>query len=245
MATTTVQQPHISTLSPHQIQLFRHNGFLKLPNRLPEDTVERLKAAVWKNINNEVEPLVRDSESRIVRISNLVDRDPIFLETASSPLVLDPLECLMGPNIELIRNRHNHATLRLSSEKKSGLHRDVKQWSRTIFTVLFYLEETTVENGCTRLVPGSHHFPGIDGKIGDDPWTQAISEQAVPVPVPAGSMLVIDSMVMHRVGQNNTDSTRMSMTIGYHSVDELSDMPNPKRIVVRGEGVYNGNDQNY
>ena len=231
-----------TALTFEEIQLFRHNGYLKLRNCLSEDTVERLKAAIWKDINDEVEPVVRDSESRVVRISDLVDRDPIFLETASSPLVLDPLESLMGPNIELITNRHNHATLRLSSEKKSGLHRDVKQWSRTIFTVLFYLEETNMENGCTLLVPGSHHFPGITGKIGDDPWTQTLAEQAVPAPIPAGGLLVIDSMIMHRVGQNKTSNSRMSMTVGYHSVDELNDVPNPKRIVVRGEGLYSGND---
>ena len=242
---TVSTEPTQSALTTEEIQLFRQNGYLKLRNSLTQDTVERLKTAIWKDINNEVEPLVRDSENRVVRISDLVDRDPIFLKTASCPMVLDPLECLMGPNIELIKNRHNHATLRLSSEKRSGLHRDIKQWSRTIFTVLFYLEATTVENGCTCLVPGSHHFPGINGNIGDDLWTQIISEQAVPVPLPAGSVLIIDSMIMHRVGQNTTDSSRMSMTLGYHSVDELMDMPNPKRILVRGEGIYNGNDQKY
>ena len=32
------------------------------------------------------------------------------------------------------------------------------------------------------------------------------------------------------------------MTVGYHSVDELSDVPNPKRVLVRGERIYRGND---
>ena len=233
----------MSALTPEEIRLFRHNGFLKLRGRLPEETLDRLKAAILKDIDEEAEPIVRNKEGRVVRISDLVDRDPVFQETVSSPLVLDPLECLMGPNIELIKNRHNHATLRTATENYDGLHRDVRQWTRTIFTVLFYLEETTIENGCTLLVPGSHHFPGVTGKIGDDPWTQSIADQAVPLPVPAGTMLVIDSMVMHRAGQNTTDDTRMSMTIGYHSVDELSDVPNPKRILVRGEGIYSGNDQ--
>ena len=44
------------------------------------------------------------------------------------------------------------------------------------------------------------------------------------------------------IGQNRTDSTRMSMTLGYHSVDELSDVENPKRILVRGKRPYDGND---
>jgi hypothetical protein len=57
-----------------------------------------------------------------------------------------------------------------------GLHRSVRQWTRTIFTVIFYLEATTLENGCMWLVLGSHHFPGLAGKIGESECTQAIAE---------------------------------------------------------------------
>lgn len=240
-----ISQTHATALTPHQVQLFRHNGFLKLPNRLPKETVEQLKETISKNIENEIEPVVRDPNGTIVRISALVERDPIFLETASSPLVLDPLESLLGPNIELITNRHNHATLRTAAEYKENMHRDIKQWSRTIFTVLFYLEETTVENGCTVAVPGSHHFPSVQGRLREHDWTQDVLEQAVPIPMPEGGMLVIDSMIMHGAGENKTQNTRTSMTIGYHSVDELWDLPNPKRILVRGDGIYGGNDTKY
>ncbi len=231
------------SLTSQQVHLFRHNGFLKLKDRLPAEQVERLKKAIWKNIREEVQPVVRNREGRVVRISDIVDRDPVFLETASSPLALDSLESLLGPNIELIKNRHNHATLCLASENRpEGLHRDIRQWSRTIFTVIFYLQETTVENGCTLVVPGSHHFPAVNGRLYDEAWTRDLLDQALPVPMPEGGLLVIDSMLFHGIGQNRTDGTRMSMTLGYHSVDELSDVENPKRILVRGKRPYDGND---
>ena len=230
------------SLTSEQVHLFRHNGFLKLENRLPEEQVEKLKKTILRNFQEEVQPVVRDREGRVVRISGVVDREPVFFETASSPLVLDPLESLLGPNIELIKNRHNHATLRLASENRpEGLHRDVRQWSRTIFTVIFYLQETTVENGCTLVVPGSHHFPGVDGRLYDEARTRHLLDQALPVPMLEGGMLVIDSMIMHGVGQNKTDGTRMSMTVGYHSVDEIADLENPHRMLVRGERPYAGN----
>ncbi|MCY3765445.1 MAG: phytanoyl-CoA dioxygenase family protein [Gemmatimonadetes bacterium] len=230
------------SLTSEQVHLFRHNGFLKLKDRLREDRSEKLRKAIWRNIHEEVEPAVRDPEGRIIRLSGVVSREPVFLETATCPLVLDPLESLLGPNIELIKNRHNHATLRLASEDRpERMHRDVRQWSRTIATVIFYLEETTVENGCTLVVPGSHHFPGVDGRLYDEAWALDLLDQALPVPMPEGGMLVIDSMIMHGVGQNRTDGTRMSMTMGYHSVDEISDMVNPHRMLVRGERPYDGN----
>ena len=57
------------SLSPEQVHLFRHNGFLKLPDRLPEETVDRLRQAVLADIRAEVEPVVRNTEGRVVRIS--------------------------------------------------------------------------------------------------------------------------------------------------------------------------------
>ena len=125
------------------------------------------------------------------------------------------------------------------------MHRDVLQWSRTIVTVLFYLEETTVENGCTHVVPGTHLFPGITSlSLEQDQQIQrgGVLDQAVPVPMPAGGLLAIDSFLMHGAGRNNTEGTRISMTVGYHSVDELSDVVNPKRVLVRGTRIYKGND---
>jgi hypothetical protein len=51
------------------------------------------------------------SSGRVVRISDLASRDPALLEEFSSPAIVDPLESLLGPDIDFIRNRHNHATV--------------------------------------------------------------------------------------------------------------------------------------
>ena len=66
------------SLTFEQVQLFRHNGYLKLKDSLPQQTVETLKETIWRGIRGEVAPVQRDREGRIVRLSNLLDRDPIF-----------------------------------------------------------------------------------------------------------------------------------------------------------------------
>lgn len=233
-------------LTPEQVQFFRHNGFLKLPARLPQQFVASLKDLIWRRIREEVAPVVHDRQGRVVRLSNIWQRGDFFSEAITRPEVIDPLESLIGPNIELILNRHNHATLRLAEDGSSYLHRDVLQWCRTIVTVLFYLEETTVENGCTVVVPGSHLLPAASRlELGDDPAMKAsgILDQTVPVPMPAGGLLVIDSFLIHGPGENTTPHSRMSMTVGYHSVDELLGMENPRRVLIRGERPYLGNDK--
>jgi len=231
-------------LDAQLVQLFRHNGYLKLPAALPEPTVEALKSAILRDIHCEVEPIVRDRQGRAVRISAIWERGGIFQEVLASPLVLDPLESLLGPNIVLLTNRHNHATLRLADDNGVYFHRDVLQWTRTIVTVIFYLEETTLDNGCTLVIPGSHLLPGTtSNSFEDGPSFASIRAQAVPVPMPAGGMLAIDSTVIHSAGVNHTQGSRISMTVGYHSVDELRTEPDPRRILVRGVSLYMGNDR--
>lgn len=232
-------------LSDDQIKLFRHNGFLRLPGRLPDETVARLKETVLADVANEVEPYVRDKNGVVIRLSQVLDRDPIFREIATSSLVLDSLESLLGPNIELITNRHNHSTLNPPSRGYTGLHRDVLQWTRDIVTVIFYLEEATVENGCTHVVPGTHLFnwiqnPGTKTSV-EDVITDEIRAQEVPLPSPAGGLAVIDSQIFHRVGTNLSNGTRTSMTMGYVSVDELASVQDPYRVLVRGTSAYGGN----
>jgi phytanoyl-CoA hydroxylase len=225
-------------LTPEQVWLFRIAGFVKLPGVLPPATVQALLDAIWHDIDHEVEPVVRNKEGRIVRLSNVLDRAPIFREVATSPLVLDPLEDLLGPNIEMLRNRHNHATLRLPDPRAEVLHRDVPQWSRGIVTVIFFLEESTCEKGCTQLVPGSHLLPWA--RDAEAVARAGLANQVVRAEMPAGGLLAIDSLLWHSVGPNRTGQTRTSMTIGYHSVDDLASVEDPQRILVRGQRVYAG-----
>ena len=229
-------------LTPQEIQLFRHNGFIKFPTQLSRDHVEALKAAALKDITEAVEPVARQGD-RIIRISAVWERGDIFRETITCDEILNPLESLLGPNIEDVLNRHNHIYLRDAGSTHSlDLHRDVRHWSRTIATVLIYLEETNLENGCTRVVPGSHHLPAF-AHLKDDAIQQIAASQAIPLPMPAGGLLAIDSMIVHSAGINQTDGTRMSMTLGYHSADELASGDNPKKVLVRGTRPYRGNDE--
>ena len=49
-------------LTPQEIQLFRHNGFIKFPTQLSTDHVEALKAAALKDMAEAVEPVARQDK---------------------------------------------------------------------------------------------------------------------------------------------------------------------------------------
>jgi ectoine hydroxylase-related dioxygenase (phytanoyl-CoA dioxygenase family) len=207
-----------------------------------------MKTSVLYHINKKIGPYHCDNQQRVVRLDNIIDREPIFQEVFTSPFILEPLISLIGPNIELVRNRHNHATLNLKGASTPRLHRDVLQWSRSLVTVILYLEAATIENGCTHLIPGSHFFPFIGTPNNGGTWMDEHSiyadflNQSLPVPMPEGGVLIFDSLIFHAPGNNMTEGTRMTVTMGYHSVDELSDQDDPKRLLVHGERLYRGND---
>ena len=184
-----------------------------------------------------------------MRLSAIWQRGGPFQRIMAGEEVKPVLHSLLGPNVELILNLHNHLTLRKKDDKTAmsiELHRDCKNWSRTICTILFFIEETTIENGCTRLIPGSHMLPNIAPGVRPehDSWfiQSGLLEQTIPIPMPAGGILAIDSMILHAAGENFTRGTRMTITAGYHTVDEKTDISDPKRVTVFGERIYAGND---
>lgn len=236
-------------LSQEQVRFFRHSGYIKLPWCVPEATVNDMRRVVGDCLRARKEPIGYDNQGRAVRVSNVLERDPIFRQVFTSDTILDPLESLLGPNIELALNRHNHATITPKDLPFPRLHRDVLQWTRSVVTVIVYLEQSTTENGCTEIIPGSHYLPFVGTPNNGGTWMDEHSvyadlmEQALPIPMPSGGILIFDSLAFHRVGVNRTDSLRMSVTMAYHSVDELSGISDPHRLLVRGERLYRGNDK--
>ena len=148
-------------LTPQEIQLFRHNGFIKFPTQLPMDQVEALKAAALKDMAEVVEPVARQN-GRIIRISAIWERGGIFRETITCDEILNPLESLLGSNIEYVLNRHNHVYLRDAGSSHSlELHRDVSHWSphnRDRFSLSGRHEFGERMHACCTWIPSSTCF---------------------------------------------------------------------------------------
>ena len=232
-------------LTPEEIWLFHHNGFLVVEDRLDAETLERLREACDRNVREMVEPIVWEAgdERRpdtVRRISKLLDRDPVFMEVAASDAILEPLADLLGPNVELLTNRHNHLMVRPPGSEVVPWHHQV--WGIPYVSVLVYLDGSTWENGAVRVIPGSHRFPFprahrfTPEEIAADP----LFRQYVTAPVPAGGLLIFYDHLLHSAGPNRSAGPRRSMTLAYCAVDELGSAQPPNRICARGERVYAG-----
>lgn len=239
----------IGSLSRQQARFFRDAGYLKLPAVLEPKTLEGLRGAARDLLRDADDPVERGVDGTVVKVLGLIDRGEEFAQLAAAEALIEPLKSLLGPNIEILRNRHNHLT---SGEGASGagrLHRDVLQWSRTIVTALVFLDDTWSVESATRILPGSHLLPFVGRPNNGGTWLSEhhmfgdLVDQAVPIPARAGDVLLLDGVAFHQSGPETSLHERLCITFAYRPVDELAP-PNPSavhRVLVSGEDIYRGN----
>jgi len=75
-----------------------------------------------------------------------------------------------------------------------------------VVNIMWPLEDFTVANGATRVVPGSHRW--TDERPGPDTPTVAVE-------MPAGTALVYVGSLWHGGGANRTDQTRLGVVLHY------------------------------
>jgi hypothetical protein len=90
-------------------------------------------------------------------------------------------------------------------------HRDVRTFSggfRLMLNMLVMVDDFTVENGATRVVPGTHRVE----QRPDDAYLEHNAERATGR---AGSILLFDSNLWHSAAPNRTSGPRMALTLTF------------------------------
>lgn len=231
-------------------EFFQATGYLRVPEALPDTLVQDVRTKLEDQFVRAIPPFRTNRAGEVSRLEGLLDRDPIFLSVLRDPVVLDRLHMLLGPNIEVCRFRHNHATLNRAGDIPFRLHRDIQQWSRSLVSVFVYLEEATSLNGCTHIVPSSHTLPYAGPQSGDgggnwadehDQYRYLIGQE-LPMPMARGGVLMMSSLAFHTVGINQSAGTRMSMVFACHSSDQLDPvLEKSGTILVTGTRQFKGN----
>ena len=185
-----------------------------------------------------------------MRIDRITSLGEPFTTLVRSRRILEALHPLIGPNIELIENRHNHVSI-YRSRPRSRAHRDILQWSRSIVTLLIYLSDCSAPQEATQVVPGSHLWPCIGEPNNGGTWLDevpgwaSLERQALPVPAAPGDALCLDGLVYHSAGgtHNSAADPRIVITLAFRSVDELAAPNDPHRDLwlVSGSRIYRGN----
>jgi non-heme Fe2+,alpha-ketoglutarate-dependent halogenase len=199
----------------------------------------------------------------------LVDRhfdQPFVRELSTHPVVLDAIEAILGPDILLLAT---HFFCKYPAPEEAGAaparfvawHQDVTYWGLEpplAVTAWYAVDAADCENGCMRVIPGTHHGireHGTSARAGnllsinqEVPVTPEEEERAVDVVLRAGEISVHHGMLIHGSNPNGSKRRRCGLTIRYipphvKSVGPASTGRPWKPILVRGEdrfGYYDG-----
>ncbi len=147
-------------LTAAEIAAYRAEGYVIPAFRLPSPRVAALRSALDEVIA--ANPGVRQES---LRCAHLVDNNPdgirghaAFLELALDPQILDIVEQVIGPDIIF------WGCQVFCKPEGTGLavpwHQDGEYWPirpLATCTVWIALDRVARDNGCMRVIPGSHH----------------------------------------------------------------------------------------
>ena len=181
------------------------------------------------------------------RITSPAEISDSCLDVVKDNNALDLVADIFGPNIKHWTNKLN---LKLpSSGTEVKFHQDFPfepHSNEDIMTVLFFLDDVTLENGPLEVVPGSHNGPlyslwhdGVfTGAVGSE-IELANKGEAVSCTGRAGSACLMHSKLLHGSSSNRTKFPRSLYIVSYTAEDAIPLTENPlpsdlDGMIVRG-----------
>jgi ectoine hydroxylase-related dioxygenase (phytanoyl-CoA dioxygenase family) len=155
------------------------------------------------------------------KITYVVERSAVFREYLLKDKMLNILKDILGPDVLLFRDILMMKPAKVGS--KMPWHQDSNYWPiepTDLCSVWTALDEATIENGCMRVVPGSHKLDLIPSNQANTPFLmdeQVDLSKAVDVPLQPGSSLVFHSRLLHGSEPNRSDNSRRAFITSFMS----------------------------
>lgn len=226
--------PHRTGLTDEQRDFWADNGYLALEAVLPEDDLLRLRqAADWLTARAagltestdrfKLQAFSDDGGGRLVQqIAEPHELGGEWMTLARDRRILDIVEELIGPNILL------YYSMMMMKPARQGFrapwHQDFAFFVHdraSLVACQLYLDDSTLENGCIHVVPGSHKL-GLLNHFKDSRFTDIVQgdtssfdEQAIALPVKAGGMAIWHALTLHSSAPNRSEHPRRTIVFEY------------------------------
>lgn len=220
-----------TTLTPDERRRLDDDGFLAFPDLISLEAV--------RNLNRRLAALVREEgdragmevhqEAGAVRLSDLVNKDPMFDIVLTHPRVLAAVAHVLGGDLRFSSLNSRAA---LPGEGLQALHADWKGATAPgdyyVCNSLWMLDDFTEENGATRLVPGSHRWGLAPGDVLQDP--KSANPDQVLATGRAGTVVVFNAHTWHGGTLNRSAAPRRAMH-GYFGRRDVPQQTDQRKYV--------------
>ena len=166
-----IRQYPTNVLSDAQREQYFRDGFLILPDYVPQAWIARLQAALAELMERSREVTATDdvfileeghsaATPRLHRVTSPQDRHPTFWEFFTDPVITDLAADVLGPDVKF-----HHAKLNVKSEQGTRgfkWHQDIQGWPHTDFSPVtfgIYLDGCGPEQGPLQFMRGTHGGP--------------------------------------------------------------------------------------
>lgn len=203
---------HEDTLTAAEREALDRDGFLPLPGILSAEQIAAINARLDALLAEEGERAGTEvhREAGTDRLSDLVNKDPIFEICFTHPRVLAGIAHVLQGDLKLSSLNSRAA---LPGEGLQALHADwgaaVAPGEYQVCNSIWLLDDFTAENGATRVVPGSHRKGTLPRDELPDPRAPHPDERKLLAP--AGTVVIFNSHVWHGGTLNTTSQRRRAL----------------------------------
>ena len=213
-------------LSETQVLRYHERGYVIPDFQLPETVLEDLRA-------DHARLVARHPELRQY-CPNLLSYDLRFLEIARTPEIVAMVGQILGPDFALWNS--SLFAKPASDGKRTPWHQDGQYWPirpLATCTVWIAIDDSTTENGCLRVIPGSHHGQRLRSHRKTDAKDVTLNQelleseydlaQAADLVLKAGQMSLHDVYLLHGSEPNFSPRPRRGMTLRFMPTTSVFD----------------------
>jgi len=214
------------SLASEQVDAYRCDGYLFPLDLFGSGQVAAIRAELEQAQRDAVAAGLESEFSQLVR-ANAQYLLPFVYHVATAPQLLDRVESLLGPDLMLWSAEFFIKAA--NSDKIVSWHQDLTYWglgeTDDEVTAWLALSDVSVESGCMRFVPGSHHqklLPHRDTfdaknllSRGQEVVAEVDENQAVDVVLRPGQLSLHHGRLLHASGPNRSDQDRIGLALRF------------------------------
>ncbi len=213
-------------LTAEEINAYHRDGYVTPDYRLPEELIEWLR--------QRHNTLLQNHPQFSQYCSALLAYDTGFLKAAQQPQILDMVCQLIGDNIALWNS--SLFAKPASNGHETPWHQDGEYWPITPLatcTVWIALDHATVDNGCLRVIPGSHKKQRLLKHHTNDSSKVTLNQEldsncydsnlAQYITLEPGQVSLHDVYLVHGSGANQSPRSRRGMTLRFMPTSSVYD----------------------
>ena len=218
-------------LSTEQVEQFQRDGFVKGERVLSDSEVEALQCETLRVIEERDKPgqpqpvLCHLMGGSIWQIVNIWEASPAFRELVTHPTIVGEIGQLVGDRA--VRLWHDQIQYKPATVGGANhWHQDGPYWPilkpKSQLTAWVALDDADEDNGCMRMVPGSHlwgdHVKYLESLPNFDAMPDSFEGHEVDVvscPVKKGGVHFHHSLTWHGSGPNHSGRPRRAIALHY------------------------------